>query len=306
MKLFIRKNLLFWGIPIIFFIFWQLPLFYYDIKSDRIAKIYSKERLDSLKNISNKIILVGGSNLLFGIDKYMLEEKLKRPVVSLAHNRTDGISNMLKVASKVYRKGDIALISLEYGGLSKGSSGELMDYYISGNPLELIEYFFKIYLFDKAWSLDEHSKNKYYSLEQEKNRKAIYQSFNNELFLQGLTNENYRKLDSYSSTGISLTYSKKDKQIIHDCIILDSIQIIGIHPILAKQILNLKNIENISKKIIDHLPIPYITEQSNYIFDTAYIFDYSFHLNKKGRELRTLKIVADLQKFISTNYKRKM
>jgi hypothetical protein len=306
MKLFIRKNLLFWGIPIIFFILWQLPLFYYDIKSDRIAKIYSKERLDSLKNISDKIILIGGSNLLFGIDKYMLEVKLKRPVVSLAHNRTDGISNMLKVASKVYRKGDIALISLEYGGLSKGSSGELMDYYISGNPLELIEYFFKIYLLDKAWALDQHSKNKYYSLEQEKNIKAIYQSFNNELFLQGLTNENYRKLDSYSPTGISLTYSKKDKQIINDFIILDSIQIIGIHPILAKQILNLKNIENISKKIIDHLPIPYITEQSNYIFDTAYIFDYSFHLNKKGRELRTLKIVADLQKFISTNYKRKM
>jgi hypothetical protein len=299
MKLFIRKNLLFWGIPIIFFILWQLPFFYYDIKSDRIAKIYSKERLDSLKNISNKIILIGGSNLLFGIDKYMLELKLKRPVVSLAHNRTDGISNMLKVASKVYRKGDITLISLEYGGLSKGSSGELMDYYLTGSSFELIEYFFKVYLFDQAWAWDQYSKNKYYSIEQERKRKAVYQSFNDDLFLTGLTNQDFRKVDgNYILKENDLSYSQKDIQIIKYFCVKNKIQLMAIHQPLVRQHLSNKIIHNIKSNNIHSLPIPYITNQANYIFDTNYIFDYGVHLNKRGRELRTIKLLGDLKWFI--------
>ena len=305
MNLFLRKNILFWGMPFLIFILWQLPLFFNNINSDRIAKIYSKERLDSLKNVSNKIILIGGSNLLFGIDKYMLERELKRSIVVLAHNRTDGISNMLKVANKVYKRGDIVLLSLEYGGLSKGNSGELLDYYLTGNSFELIEYFFKIYLLDQAWAWDQYSKNKYYSIEQERKRKAIYQSFNDDLFLTGLTNQNFRKVESYSSLGLSLTYNKEDSQLITDFITQNNIELIALHPILAKQSLSNKNVENISKNVINHLPMPYITRQDDYIFDTSYIFDYSFHLNKNGRELRSSKVVVDLKKFILSKSKRK-
>jgi len=298
MKSFIRKIAFFIGVPILLslpFSIWKFDKLKKNINSDKIKNVYSNHRLDSIREVPNKIIIIGGSNLLFGIDKYLLEKEIKRPVFTLAYVRTVGIENMLLIAKKVYRDGDLVLISIEYGSTSKGSSGELLDYYLSNNSVELFEYFFKYYLWEKKY------KNPNYSEKEEKCRSSIYQSFNHDLYLTKLRNQNYRMQETYLNQGINLTYSKDDIEIIKKFIKENKFELLGVHPPLCIQKLDKSNIKNIEKNYFDSLPIRYITKQKNFLFDTAYIFDYSYHLNQKGRELRTSKLSIDLRNFFIPN-----
>ncbi len=296
MEDFIKRFIVFFAVPLLVgspYLVLQFNNLQTDIHKDKISYIYSGTRLDSIAKISNKIIIIGGSNLLFGIDKYLLERELKRPVFSLAHVRTDGTENMLRLAKGVYKKDDIILISLEYGGISKGSTGYLLDYYLSRSYIELFKYFFKYYI----WYKDKEINNPNYNDIEENSRNSIYNSFNNDLFLVQLDNQNFRKQDTYVNEGIELGYSKQDVKIVQEFIGENTMNIFGIHPILCKQKLNEYNILQINRKEIEFLPIRYITEQENYLFDSTYIFDYSYHLNRKGREIRTLKLVQDIKKY---------
>ena len=129
------KYIFLFNIPILFIYF--ILLFNQVNKSQILFKteyiyntIYSEKRLDSLKQISNKIIFIGGSNLFFGLDKYLVEKKAGRKVVSFAHTRTDGIENMLSLAERVYKAGDIILLSLEYGSKTIGDNGLVLKYFL--------------------------------------------------------------------------------------------------------------------------------------------------------------------------------
>jgi hypothetical protein len=262
-------------------------------KSNKIRSIYSSGNLDSLRRINNKIIFIGGSNLLFGLDKYQLQKNLNRPVVSLAHVRTDGICNMLELVKKVYYPGDLVILSLEYGGATKDASGELLDYYLSNNKLDLIDYFLKNYIWKKE------SFNPHYSIEEENKRREIYSSFNKDFFLKGLRNQNYRKMEEYNNQGYQLKYDEKDKNKIAEFIFKMRIPIYAAHPILVKQKMSSQNEIELDKKS-KCLPLRYITIQSDYVFDTTYIFDYSSHLNSNGRYLRTKLLSRDISRFISS------
>ena len=61
-----------------------------------------------------KIMLVGGSNLAFGIASDSIEKKMNRPVVNLGLYVGFGLDFILKDAISEVRKGDLVIISIEY------------------------------------------------------------------------------------------------------------------------------------------------------------------------------------------------
>lgn len=63
---------------------------------------------------SPKIVLVGGSNLAFGINSGLLSEKTKLPVVNMALLAPLGIHFILSDAENYIKKGDIVIMSFEY------------------------------------------------------------------------------------------------------------------------------------------------------------------------------------------------
>jgi hypothetical protein len=67
-----------------------------------------------------KIILVGGSNLAFGINSELLSKKTKLPVVNMALLAPLGIHFILSDAANYIRKGDIVIMSFEYDIFVKG------------------------------------------------------------------------------------------------------------------------------------------------------------------------------------------
>ncbi len=76
------------------------------------ASLDKHERLSSLS--SPKVVLVGGSNLPFGIMSQRIEETMGMPVVDMGLHAGLGMSFILSEVEKDIHRGDVVVVSLEY------------------------------------------------------------------------------------------------------------------------------------------------------------------------------------------------
>lgn len=293
MRRFLRRLLLLALLPALVFgaLFgYRLVHVMRELDSSPLKRIYSDSRLDSLQQIGHKIILIGGSNLRFGIDRHLLQRETNQQVVSFGYARTDGLENMLHLADRVYRDGDVILLSLEYGERTKGSSGDLLDFYLYQDYLSILRYVSKTLL-------SSEEDNTFYSQEEEMERQAVYAGFDESFYLYRLdsTRANFRKLHLYDARGTVLTYDEADKGILQKYLRKPGKSIFGVHPALCLQVLSQHNRDSVRLGLLDTLPIPYITRQSDYLYDTAFIFDYPYHVNARGREMRTRRLAGDIR-----------
>jgi hypothetical protein len=77
--------------------------------------------------------------------------------------------------------------------------------------------------------------------------------------------------------------------------------LISFQPILYQVgINNLNPINRISNELrLSNIPVISIPE--NYFFNQNFIFEGAHHLNKKGREIRTKKLIKDLKYFLKNS-----
>lgn len=112
MKLFLQKIGLFLALVLTAFVVatWLPDL------GNRDNLLYSlidkHERLDSIEG--PRLIFVGGSNLLFGLDSRRVEEKIGMPVVNLGMHAGAGLRFMLNHTDDLVRQGDVVVLSAEY------------------------------------------------------------------------------------------------------------------------------------------------------------------------------------------------
>jgi hypothetical protein len=102
----------------------------YDFEHDYSATIIDKHnRLKSLK--SPKIVLIAGSNYAYGINSELIEKAFNRPVVNMAIHYSLGSDFMLRQLEDNLQKGDIVIMGFEYIVDSKGDTNEklLAEYY---------------------------------------------------------------------------------------------------------------------------------------------------------------------------------
>ncbi|HEV7382319.1 MAG TPA: hypothetical protein VGN64_21135 [Dyadobacter sp.] len=86
---------------------------------------------------SPKIVLVGGSNMSFGINSSLLSKRTNLPVVNMALLAPLGIDFILSDAAKYVNKGDIVIMSFEYDIAAKGdieSQLYVVDYIPEDSP----------------------------------------------------------------------------------------------------------------------------------------------------------------------------
>lgn len=69
---------------------------------------------------SPKIVLIGGSNVAFGINSALLSKRTNLPVVNMALLAPLGIHFILSDAAKYINNGDIVIMSFEYDIAVKG------------------------------------------------------------------------------------------------------------------------------------------------------------------------------------------
>ena len=104
--------------------------------SQWISDAYLKKMQIARKIEGKKIVIVAGSNALFGIDSGMLSKAFHMPVVNDAVNAGIELPCTLFMAQKVIRPGDIVLLPLEYPMYSyEGKPGiQMIDFLLAREP----------------------------------------------------------------------------------------------------------------------------------------------------------------------------
>lgn len=90
------------------------------------ATALKHDRLSTLEG--PKIVFVGGSNLAFGLESQLVEAVLGRPVVNMGMNGYLGVRFMLEEVRPAVRSGDVIVLAFEYDSFYKSVEGTASDH----------------------------------------------------------------------------------------------------------------------------------------------------------------------------------
>ena len=110
---------------------------YFDFTVNRLNKDYLvsygrgfEQKFSKLQRIeSNKIVVVGGSNVNFGIDSDLMEISLGRPVVNMGLHAGFNTFNIIEPVTPYLNSGDVLIISREFNEKLYGASVEVSNYF---------------------------------------------------------------------------------------------------------------------------------------------------------------------------------
>lgn len=310
MKKFIFKTLLFFGV--LFVIVAATSQLYkqtVNIDTDYMAAIIDKHnRLQQCEN--DRLLLVSGSSMAFGINSEVIEKELNVNVVNLALQAGLGCDFILSEVSTSLKKGDIVLLGLEY---------QLYDDDYKPN-VDLINYAQKLY---------EPARD-YYQIDLPKK------------VLIGI--QNFRKCFSAKDKNVSIVYNRKsfnkygdvvghlglDSKYISGNVVLNKMKIKKHLEKINELYLKCQNmdadlyiifpcfprndyfkneevINSIYEEIKTELPfIKVLNDPVDFIFDESDFFDTEYHLNSRGREIMTQKLETILKSQVFKNDNRPM
>ena len=269
--------------------------------------IIAKHKL--LKNTKKpKIILTGGSNVLFGYDSKSLSENLNKPVINHAIHAGYGLKYILDDILPYIKANDLVVLSPEYSHFldDKYLGSEPILFSLTANPKNIkllslpqlahIAPYVPKFSFDKAKSFIASSLfNKY----QIKKKNNVYGEFS---------------INSYGDNYVHLTLKNKEfdsykykdninkKAIIYLTKINEKIEKKGANLMITFPSLNETSFK-LNEDIINKIEISLKKESLNiignpedFVFSDDLFFDSPYHLNHKGIKLRTNKLKIILNK----------
>lgn len=266
----------------------------------------------SLKNAqSPKIVFVGGSNLSFGLDSRRISEEFQMPVVNMGIHAGIGLRYMMNDVLPYVKKNDVIVLVPEYVFFYSPF------YY--GN-IELISILFDIFPEGKQFiSIQQWQALTSYVLKYAATKiKNIPNNLINKFKHKSTTIGVYDK-HSFNNFGDAYIHWNKASEIVScsgkcsgketvNAFVLSDIkefknnlhkkgaELIILPP--AYQECSFNNEQYIINQIETQLKesnLAYLTPPSRYRFADNFIFNTPYHLNKKGVDLRTAKVIEDLR-----------
>ena len=270
------------------------------------------DKIEHLKNSpSPKIILVGNSNLAFGINSELIEAEFDMPVVNLGLHGSLGNAFHESMAHDYINKGDIVIVCHS----TYKDYGNLIDCELAWITLE---NHFNLYHFvnhrdyvklARAF-LSYIYKATHLFISIQGNQKTV-SSYSRQSFNQYGDNVFPRKYDSELTK--KLTPNKPE---INDCCInrLNRLNdyckskganlLIGGVPILChnknEDVIFYKDFE---KQLQNQLKCEIISDFTDYLYDETLFFDTNLHLTNEGAEIRTKQLINDLKLYFDNNHK---
>jgi hypothetical protein len=247
---------------------------------------------------SPRIVLAGGSNLAFGIDSEAIQEALRIPVVNTGLHAGIGLGHILDDIAPFLHSGDILIIAPEYSHFTSDWNGSSVAYdvifathrysLITHPPFYRSPSGFNIYAKDKLLALLPHQPDP----------RAYTRDGFNEYgdYIKHLEAENQPFEPSPPLENINKKYLSAFFRFI------DTFTAQGIQVIISWPSYNEPSFQNSSDRIheIDTAlrtkqNITVISSPDDYCFPTDYFYDTVYHLNAKGREIRTARLIRDLK-----------
>lgn len=270
------------------------------------------KKYEQLVNINEpKIILLGGSNLTFGINKDIIEEKTGMPVVNMGLHAGMGLRFNTEIAKANIKKGDIIILAYEYSIIDDIShfSPELV---VSGidNQLEIYKYvpiqywpeiikYIPTYAFKKLDAINDKQTTGVYSA-------SSFDTKGN-MILE-------RKQCTLPSN-ITLNYGEvrlKDKENIPDetseyinkfinYVNEKGATVLYTFPSVINErfYVTEEQIESYEMEVDEEIDAKRISNIKDYIFEREYMYDTIFHLNENGANIRSEKLASDILNYLN-------
>ena len=279
--------------------------------------LYQASMLKSalLKDIpSPRIILVGGSNIAFGVDSELMEQELGMPVINDGLHVALGIAPLNEV-KKHLGQGDIIIISLEYYNFT-----DVQSFY--GQPQYLADWV--EFSPDRIWYIHEPYRQmpSIYTimLERKVNRQLNYylNGFSYEAgrnFYSGDLFNEHGDFTGHLGEGNNRQFEIADSvypvnQLDEAYVFLEEFnqfaQSKGAQVLYEAQAHRETNCERTGKRNLDRYfnllrartTIPLLTNLDQLCLPDDYFYDTPYHLNEQGRQVRTERLTENLKKFI--------
>lgn len=256
-----------------------------------------------LETTGNRVILIGGSNLAFGIDSELLQRETGRNVINLGLHVDLGLKYMLDDIEDHLKSNDIVLIIPEYENFNERifSGGELLSETIltkNINGLKKLNYtqlkslliyspriiFYSIYKY-LFISNDEDNYSPPY-------RRDNFNSYGDVTGHLDMANE------KITISRLNLDHTDKTIKYINEFnreTVSRNVKTYFIYPSYqhAAYELNREKVEKLDDQLKSQIKIKILGDVNDFVFSDDLFFDTYYHLNKKGRELRT-NILIDL------------
>ncbi len=260
---------------------------------------------------SPRIIIVGGSNVAFGIDSELMEEELDIPVINDGLHVALGIAPLNEIKHEL-RAGDIVIISLEYYNFTNKQS-------FYGQPQYLADWV--EFSPERIWYLHEPWKQmpSIYTimLQRKVNRQLNY-------YLNGFSFETGRDFysgDLFNAHGDFIGHlgegNNRQFEIadsIYPINLIDDAYVYledfnqyalskGAVVFYEAQAHRQTNCERTGKKNLDRFfnrlktrtTIPLLTDLDELCLPDDYFYDTPYHLNEQGRKVRTERLIENLK-----------
>ena len=267
------------------------------------------ERLTAIEE--DKIVVVGGSSVAFGIDSELLEKYLGMPVVNFGLYAALGTKLMLDLSLAGIDEGDIVVISPEMDeeALSLFFGADTVWRAIDGSP-EMLQYIdFDNYpaLFGALYGFSS-SKLEYLLGDGSEINSGIYLSCYFDEYLDfDYPRENnvmfsYYEKNNLIELNVDAYGDAFDEFIDYLNVYIEECKRRGARVFFSPSSMNKmavkgdeKTIGELEDKLSSSLDCPLISDFDDLILDAGYFFDTNFHLNEAGRRVRTMRLAEDLK-----------
>lgn len=266
------------------------------------------ERLDSIEG--EKIVVIGGSSVAFGLDSALMEKELGRPVVNFGLYAAIGNVAMMELSMDAIGEGDIVILAPETDpqSLSTYFGTDMILKAIDEDP-SLIFRFSEDSRNKLMGGLWAHAAEKIADAKKENSEpKGIYAaaSFDKKYFdiKKGLRDENVMPLYYDPNTEVRLSpdivedeYIDFVNEYVAFCRSRGAEVYFTYSPMLIDAFVDTSDddVWEFERFLADSLDCEVISVASTYIMDAGYFYDTNYHLNDTGVIYRTLSLVEDIR-----------
>jgi hypothetical protein len=259
------------------------------------------------KIASKKIILLGGSNISFGINSEELAKKYKKPVINMALNAGIGLEYMVNDIKPYINKGDRLILIPEYENFYTDTFyGEMelvsIVFDVEPNSKQLLNQKQWLYLLKYLPTYSAKKiKNAIPSLFNTPSdivdvyHRNSFNEYGDAYIHWNLPNQSYSHLSPGNGREMVneevIQFLKKFKAFVAT----KDAELIIFPPVIDQTSYdNQKTIIRESEKKLKANGVSFATDPINYRYDDSFFFNSYYHLNKTGVDKRTAQLINDL------------
>lgn len=283
-----------------------------------LASNLKHDRLEALAG--NRVVLVGGSNLAFGIDSKAIEAQVGCPVVNMGMNGYFGVRFMLSEVEPQLRSGDVVVLAFEWDNYFKSVEGTAANLLVvaKANPRA-----FAALSWQQRW--DVAANGVPYAARQKALRLVGDALSAGDLLLRGDRDDddedtfiyNIETLEGFNPEGDLESHLGVDwpfefeQAIITDTIDPEVIPMIekfvsdmearGVRVMISYTPLMRASYDQngvalaaVDQRLQADLPGRLPSHPQNYVYDADLFFDTVYHLDAEGRQERSARLASDI------------